>query len=132
MSIEVMKLALDALNEAVAFREGGRQKAINAAEALRTTLSQQPVTNLPEDVVIGHVTLCKGSNISLLIDHAKRLNADVERLEAEQLVTNEPMTGDERGEAYLKYSKSSEGHRSTFMRGVWAAEAHHDIKPKKE
>ena len=41
-----------------------------------------------------------------------------------------PMTGDERGEAYLKYSKSSEGYRSSFMRGVWAAEIHHDIKPK--
>ena len=46
--------------------------------------AQQPATRLPEDVVIGHVTLCKGSNISLLIDHAKRLNADVERLEAQQ------------------------------------------------
>ena len=52
--------------------------------------AQQPATRLPEDVVIGHVTLCKGSNISLLIDHAKRLNADVERLEAQQPATGEP------------------------------------------
>ena len=45
-----------------------------------------------------------------------------------------PMTGDERGEAYLKQSRSSEGPRSTFMRGVFAAEAHHGIttKTKKE
>ena len=52
---------------------------------------QQPATRLPEDVVIGHVTLCKGSNISLLIDHAKRLNADVERLEAQQPATTAPV-----------------------------------------
>ena len=42
MSIEAMKLALDALNEAVAFREGGRQKANDAINALRAALSQQP------------------------------------------------------------------------------------------
>lgn len=53
--------------------------------------AQQPATRLPEDVVIGHVTLCKGSNISLLIEYAKRLNADVERLEAQQPVTGEPV-----------------------------------------
>lgn len=43
-----------------------------------------------------------------------------------------PMTDDERGEAYLKQSRSSEGPRSTFMRGVFAAEAHHNIKPKEQ
>jgi hypothetical protein len=41
-----------------------------------------------------------------------------------------PMTDDERREAYLKQSKSY-GYRGTFMRGVWAAEAHHDIKTDK-
>ena len=53
MSIEAMKQAIEALNEAVAFREGGRQKAIDAINALRTAIqqaeAQQPVT--PEPVV---------------------------------------------------------------------------------
>lgn len=48
MSIEAMKLALEALNEAVAFQEGGRQKAICAVKALRAAIqqaeTQQPAT----------------------------------------------------------------------------------------
>ena len=51
MSIEAMKQAIDALNEAVAFREGGRQKAIDAITALRTAIqqaeAQQPATGEP-------------------------------------------------------------------------------------
>lgn len=51
MSIEVMKQAIEALNEAVAFREGGRQKAIDAINALRTAIQQaeahQPATPEP-------------------------------------------------------------------------------------
>ena len=35
-----MKLALEALEKAVAFQEGGRQKAIDAVKALRAALSQ--------------------------------------------------------------------------------------------
>ena len=51
-----------------------------------------------------------------------------------QVQVRVPMTDDERGKAYLKHSKSYEGPRSTFMRGVWAAEAHHRItaQAKKE
>lgn len=41
MSIEAMKQAIEALNEAVAFREGGRQKAIDAIQALRTAIPQE-------------------------------------------------------------------------------------------
>lgn len=41
MSIKAMEQAIEALNEAVAFREGGRQKAIDAINALRAALSQQ-------------------------------------------------------------------------------------------
>lgn len=40
MSIEAMKQAIEALNDAVAFREGGRQKAIDAITALRTAIQQ--------------------------------------------------------------------------------------------
>ena len=40
MSIEAMKQAIEAINEAVAFREGGRQKAIDAINALRTAIQQ--------------------------------------------------------------------------------------------
>lgn len=40
MSIEAIKQAIEALNEAVAFREGGRQKAIDAINALRTAIQQ--------------------------------------------------------------------------------------------
>ena len=46
--------------------------------------TMRPATHLPEDVVVGHV--------NLLIDHAKHLNSDVERMEALQsqvtLLTN--------------------------------------------
>ena len=44
MSIEAMKLALEALNEAVVFREGGLQKAIDAINALRTAIQQAEAT----------------------------------------------------------------------------------------
>lgn len=48
MSIEAMKQALEALNEAVAFREGGRQKAIDAIAALRTAIQQaEAKTDVP-------------------------------------------------------------------------------------
>lgn len=40
MSINTMKQAIEALSEAVAFREGGRQKAIDAINALRTAIQQ--------------------------------------------------------------------------------------------
>ena len=40
MSIEAMKQAIEAINEAVAFREGGRQKAIDAINALRIAIQQ--------------------------------------------------------------------------------------------
>lgn len=97
MSIEAMKLALEAL-EAVSkemtvgerYTNAGQQ-VLDAIDHLRVATTQQPATRLPEDVVIGHVTLCKGSNISLLIEYAKRLNADVERLEAQQPATSEPV-----------------------------------------
>lgn len=55
MSIELKQAAqqaIEALNEAVAFREGGRQKAIDAINALRTAIqqaeAQQPT--MPEPV----------------------------------------------------------------------------------
>lgn len=102
MSIEAMKLALEAL-EAVSkemtvgerYTNAGQQ-VLDAIDHLRVATTQQPATRLPEDVVIGHVTLCKGSNISLLIEYAKRLNADVERLEAQQPATSEPVAWSER------------------------------------
>lgn len=52
MSIEAMKQAIDALNEAVAFREGGRQKAIDAITALRTAIQQatQPTEVTDRDI----------------------------------------------------------------------------------
>lgn len=40
MSIEAMKQAIEALHEAIAFREGGLQKAIKAVDALRTAIQQ--------------------------------------------------------------------------------------------
>lgn len=96
MRIEAMRQAIEAWDACGRYPDATSdiERLDVAINALRAALSQQPVTRLPEDVVIGHVTLCKGSNISLLIDHAKRLNADVERLEAHQPATGEPTPQD--------------------------------------
>lgn len=50
MSIKAMEMALEALHEAIAFREGGRQKAIKAVDALRTSIRQAENQHLLEAV----------------------------------------------------------------------------------
>lgn len=50
MIIKAMEMALEALNEAVAFREGGRQKAIKAVDALRTAIQQAEDQHLLEAI----------------------------------------------------------------------------------
>ena len=50
MSIEAMEMALEALHEAIAFREGGLRKAIKAVDALRIEIAQAKAQSLMEAI----------------------------------------------------------------------------------
>ena len=98
MSIEAMQLALEALNESVAFQEGGRQKAIGAVKALRLALSQQTVTAIACGIAGMAKTTCPYCEQSFAFEH-------------EQPTTGEPALIVEREPNYWSHGHYYEGNK---------------------
>ena len=144
MSIEAMKQAAQQAVDAFdVFSDADDFLSLCALtqkmRALHTAIQQAEVTN--EREAFESCALMEGSLFKRRADDPDKywdgnVQDDWKLWKARAILTlrpeKVPMTDDERGEAYLKHSKSSEGYRSTFMRGVWAAEIHHGIKPKEE
>ena len=141
MNITLKQAAQQALDAFDAFGEDDNFESLFALsqkmEALRTVIQQAEVTN--EREAFESCALMEGSLFKRRADDPDKywdgnVQDDWELWKARAILNlhpeKVPMTDDERGEAFLKYSRSSEGYRSTFMRGVWAAEIYHGIKSK--
>lgn len=95
MSIEAMRMAIEALHEAAAFREGGLQKAIKAVDALRTAIQQaEAKTDEPVGEPRARVELMKtGGNVGLSTRIIELDIATRERLRPGDLLYTHPATG---------------------------------------
>ena len=155
--------ALNALDEATTYTGSPSwspsmtDECIAAASALRAALSQQPdntacksaqkrleAQRVPDErEAFESCALMEGSLFKRRADDPDKywdgnVQDDWELWQARAILAPRPervpMTDDECGEAYIKQINPYERHRSTFMRGVWAAEAHHGItaQAKKE
>lgn len=92
MSIEAMKQAIEALNEAVAFREGGRQKAIDAVNALRAAIQQAEAKTGESVVKNGHMVMVDSGALQMVRNALQRDARNGMRIRAEMLAALDAAT----------------------------------------